>query len=55
MSVDAREQYDSAKRFVRMAEDKLREKNFVYAEYCADKAATLASLLVKAGGRVPIA
>jgi hypothetical protein len=54
LSVDAREQYDSAQRFVKMAEDKLREKNFVYAEYCADKAATLASLLVKAGGRVPI-
>jgi len=53
LSADAKEQYESAERFVRMAEDALRTKNFVYAFYCADKAATLASLLVKAGGRVP--
>jgi hypothetical protein len=55
LSADAREQYDSAQRFVHLAEAKLLEKNFVYADYCADKAATLASLLVKAGGRLPIA
>ena len=53
LSLDAREQYDSAQRFVRMTDDALRAKNFVYAQYCADKAATLASLLVKEGGRVP--
>ena len=53
LSADAKEQFDSAERFARMAEDALRTKNFVYAFYCADKAATLASLLVKAGGRVP--
>ena len=53
LSADAKEQYDSAERFARMADDALRAKNFVYAGYCADKAATLASLLVKAGGRVP--
>jgi hypothetical protein len=52
LSADAKEQYDSAQRFARMAEDALRAKNFVYAGYCADKAATLASLLVKAGGRL---
>ena len=50
LSPDAREQYDTATRFVRMAEDAIKLKNFVYASYCADKAATLASLLVKAGG-----
>jgi len=53
LSADAKEQYASAQRFARMAEDALRTKNFVYAGYCADKAATLAALLVKAGGRVP--
>jgi hypothetical protein len=53
LSADAKDQYDSAQRFARMADDALRAKNFVYAQYCADKAATLASLLVKEGGRVP--
>jgi len=53
LSADAKEQYDSAQRFVRMADDAIGAKNFVYAGYCADKAATLASLLVKAGGRAP--
>jgi len=55
LSADAKEQYDSAMRFARMADDALRAKNFVYAGYCADKAATLAALLVKAGGRAPMA
>jgi hypothetical protein len=53
LSADAKEQYDSAERFVRMADEALRAKNFLYAGYCADKAATLASLLIKDGGRVP--
>ena len=44
---DAQEQYQSAKRFVRMAQDALAAKNFVQAVYCADKAATLAGLLAK--------
>jgi outer membrane biosynthesis protein TonB len=43
----AREQYDSAERFIRMTKSALSVKNFVYAFYCADKAATLAELLVK--------
>jgi len=55
LSADAKEQYDSAERFAKIAEDALRAKNFVYAGYCADKAATLAALLVKAGGRFPTA
>lgn len=44
---DARDQYDSAERFIRMAQDAIAAKNFVLAASCADKAATLASLLVK--------
>ena len=44
---DARDQYDSAARFIRMAQDAMTVKNFVYAFQCADKAATLAGLLIK--------
>jgi len=54
LPADAREQFDSAERFVRMARDAMTLKNFVYAAYCADKAATLASLLVKERGRAPL-
>ena len=43
----AQQQYDSAERFIRAAKSALSVKNFVYAFYCADKAATLAELLVK--------
>ena len=50
LPADAREQYDTAMRFARMADEAIKLKNFVYASYCADKAATLASLLVKAAG-----
>jgi len=49
LGADAREQYESAKKFVRMAKDALTAKNYVYAAYCADKAATLAALLNKRG------
>jgi hypothetical protein len=44
---DARDQYDSAARFIRMAKDAIAARILVYAAYCADKAATLAGLLVK--------
>jgi len=54
LPADARDQFESAERFVRMAQEAIKAKNFVYALYCADKAATLASLLVKEGGRVPL-
>jgi hypothetical protein len=47
LSADGREQYNWAQRFVRLTQDALARKNFVYAAYCADKAATLAALLVK--------
>jgi hypothetical protein len=44
---DAREQYDSADRFIRMAKDAITSRNFLFALSCADKAATLAALLAK--------
>ncbi len=45
LSPDAKGQYDSAKGFVRQAEDALRTKNLVFASYLAEKAATLAAQL----------
>jgi hypothetical protein len=45
LNADARGQYDSAKGFVRQAEEALRGKNLVFASYLADKAATLAARL----------
>jgi len=45
LTPDAKGQYDSAKGFVRQAEDALRTKNLVFASYLADKAATLAAQL----------
>jgi hypothetical protein len=46
LNADAKGQYDSAKGFVRQAEDALRTKNLVFASYLADKAATLAAQLL---------
>ena len=48
LNADARTQYDTAKRFIRQAEDALRAKNLVFAKSLADKAAALAAQL---GGR----
>ena len=45
LNTDARTQYDTAKRFVRQADDALRMKNLVFARNLADKAATLAAQL----------
>jgi hypothetical protein len=45
LNADARTQYDSAKGYVRQAEDALRQKNLVFARSLADKAATLAAQL----------
>jgi hypothetical protein len=47
LGTDARDQFDTAQQFIRMAEDAITAKNFFHAAYCADKAATLAGLLVK--------
>ena len=45
LSVDAKSQYDTAKRFITQAEDAMRTKNLVFAKNLADKAATLAAQL----------
>ena len=53
---DAKDSYDNAARYIREAQRALKDKNFPYAKACADKAAIIASLLVKrpvqVGGRV---
>jgi hypothetical protein len=46
LNADARTQYDTAKRFIRQAEDSIRMKNLVFAKNLADKAAGLAAQLV---------
>jgi hypothetical protein len=48
LNADARTQYDTAKRFIRQADDALKTKNLVFAKNLADKAAALAAQL---GGR----
>jgi len=46
LSVDARNQYDTAKRFATQAEEALRSRNLVFASNLADKAAALAAQLL---------
>ncbi|MEP7306011.1 MAG: hypothetical protein ABJA98_10885 [Acidobacteriota bacterium] len=46
LNAEAKAQYDIAKRFVEQAGDALRAKNFVFAGQLADKASTLATLLL---------
>ena len=48
LNTDARTQYDTAKRFIRQANDAIRSKNLLFAKSLADKAAALAAQL---GGR----
>jgi hypothetical protein len=45
LNADARNQYDTAKRFASQAEDALRARNLVFASNLADKAAALAGQL----------
>ena len=47
LDADRRGQFDQAKRFAEQAEAALKVKNLAFAEQLADKAATLANLLVK--------
>jgi len=47
LSTDGRTQYDQSKRFTEQAQQALRDKNFVFAETLADKAATLAAELLQ--------
>ena len=44
---DGRAQYDTARRFLQQAEEALRAKNIVFAGRLADKAATMAAILVR--------
>jgi hypothetical protein len=47
LSADGKAQYDAADRFVKQAEDALVAKNYVYAWQLADKANTIATLLLR--------
>jgi hypothetical protein len=47
LSADGRSQHDAAKRFVAQAEAALKVKNVVYAWQLADKANTIATLLLR--------
>ena len=42
LNADARQQFDTARRFVTQAEDALRSRNLVFAANLADKAVALA-------------
>ena len=46
LNPDARTQYDTARRFIQQAEEGLGAKNYVFAGYLADKAETMAAVLV---------
>ena len=48
---DAKVQYDAARQYITQADDALKLKNYIFAGQLADKAAVLASLLVKSQGR----
>ena len=47
LNSDGRSQYDTARRFIQQAEEALRARNIVYAGKLADKAATMAAVLVR--------
>ena len=47
LNQDGKAQYDMAKRFMQQAEDALRGGNLVFAGKLADKAATMAAVLVR--------
>ena len=47
LSTDRKAQYDQSRRFMEQAEDALRVNNLAYAGKLADKAATMAGLLVR--------
>jgi hypothetical protein len=47
LTSDGKAQYDTARRFIQQSEEGLRNGNLVYAGKLADKAATMASVLVR--------
>jgi hypothetical protein len=46
LGADARSQYDTAKRFITLADQAIRDRNLVYAQTLADKARVIASVLL---------
>jgi hypothetical protein len=46
LGADARIQYDTAKRFIILADQAIRDRNLVYAQTLADKARVIASVLL---------
>jgi len=55
LSPDAKLQFDTAQQYIGQAETALKMRNYVFAGQLAEKAATLASLLVKSQGKNPAA
>ena len=51
LSVDAQAQFDTATRFIDLANQAIRDKNLVFAQTLADKAAVIAALLASASSR----
>ena len=47
LNADGRTQFDQARRFLQQADDALKAKNIVFAGKLADKAATMAAVLVR--------
>ena len=47
LSNDLKEQYDTAKRFITLGEQALREQNVIFAATLADKAGAIATLLLR--------
>jgi hypothetical protein len=47
LNADRRSQFDTARRFIQQAEEALKVRNIVFASKLADKAATMAAVLVR--------
>ena len=47
LSADLKTQYDTAKRFITLGEQALREQNLIFASTLADKAGAIATLLLR--------
>jgi hypothetical protein len=47
LNADGRAQYETARRFIQQAEEALKQRNIVFAGKLADKAATMAAVLVR--------
>lgn len=47
LNADGRAQYDTARRFLQQAEEALKARNIVFAGRLADKAATMAAILIR--------